>query len=161
MKLHPQLQKLFLASLIILLSNAVFSQDKKLETIALKKNVIYGNVSVGNHFSKAVYYERMLKQDMWDSSPKSFVKLGIGRRSSPNGDYGDFVTTQFGLLIGKRSHYLEIAAGFKYHYSGDFEKDILFASVFGWRYQKPGGLLVFRIGTGYPEYIYLGLGISF
>ena len=34
--------------------------------------------------------------------------------------------------------------------------------TFGYRYQKPGGKLMLRAGTGIPfEYLYIGCGIAF
>lgn len=165
MKLNPQLRRLFLASLILLLSIAVYSQNKNPKTVELNKNVIYGNVSIGNdQFSKAVYYDRIFKNNMfWGSDNLHFVKIGIGKHKAIQYDDGNYVVGQYGLLIGTggESHHLEIVAGLKYYYNGSLQGSLPISSSIGWRYQKPERLLVFRAGLGYPEIVYFGFGLSF
>jgi len=35
-----------------------------------------------------------------------------------------------------------------------------FAFALGYRYQKPGGVIMFRTGVGYPETLYVGIGLA-
>lgn len=78
-----------------------------------------------------------------------------------------------GILTGKRSSHLEAAFGGAYldgtvtqKYHGSIEKkehhrEINPVLALGFRYQKPEGHFLFRIGAGWPEQVYLSLGLCF
>ena len=70
-------------------------------------------------------------------------------------------------LIGRKYNKLEISAGIAGSNSKDrfstlsCENCILPAGVIGYRYQNSQKPFVFKIGVGYPELIYIGLGFQF
>lgn len=144
--------------------NYALAQNEKTISENLNKNIIYADISMGGDhdlFSNmAVYYERALKQNMWNKNISSFINLGVGRRYAYE-ELSQYIIAQYGLLTGAKSHHLEIATGVKYYYKGDEQGKLPLSSMVGWRFQKPDGLLVLRAGLGYPEIIYFGLGLSF
>lgn len=174
MKLKHQIQKLFLVFLIILLSNAVFSQDKNSKIIELNKNVIYGNAgfgiwsnSVGDPIGDAFvfitfYYEKIIKQKIGYINSSSFVRIGIGKQFDIDHRL-IHITAQYGFLSGAKSHHFEMAGGLRFFTTKYYPQDKYIPISFnaGWRFQKPDGHLIFRIGTGYPELMYFGFGLSF
>lgn len=170
MKLKPQVQKLFLASLIILLSNAVFSQENKLTIKKQNKNAIYVEGGYGGIYSEGYtaigfIYERILKHNIWHTNISPFTQVGIVKASSTMSSNGSsYIKAQSGLLIGRNKHHLEICAGLNYFlnvYTNNSFKNLHLTSSIGWRYQKPSGNFIIRTAVGYPEFIFIGLGLSF
>ncbi|MCJ7446209.1 MAG: hypothetical protein MUO72_00800 [Bacteroidales bacterium] len=151
--------------------NIGFSQEKKSEInpIGIKKNVIYGTLGVYIEESYGTLlgnYERMVFQ-----LPNSFVqsfwlRIGAGPWAWWTADGMNYVST-LSVLMGRRSAHLEIGSGVLFTYDSDEKRfhplvnDSHLAGNLGFRFQKPGGLLVFRTGIGWPEFMYLSLGICF
>jgi hypothetical protein len=69
-------------------------------------------------------------------------------------------------MIGSRNSHLELDLGFKYivnYKNPDNHLSLyLIPDVFaGYRYDKPDGDFIFRIGINYPTIINIGVGIKF
>ena len=151
-------------------------------------NAIYGSVGIGGlYFPATIYYERMLKQNMWNRGISSFAKVGIGTAAHWEG-HSEYFLGQYGMLTGREKNHFEASIGFVYFYRGDMysgsrttsttininedgtyniieEKTSvsalsLLSGSIGYRYQKPKGHLVFRTGIGWPEAVYVSLGFS-
>jgi len=131
----------------------------KAQEASFNKNAIYGSVgSAGLYFSATAYYERIIKQKMWNKNISSFVRVGYGSEVHYGGE-GTYILTQYGILTGAKTHHLEAAVGPNYFISGNI--DIPVSATLGWRIQKPESNFIFRMGIAVPEAIYLGLGFSF
>jgi len=153
--------RIVVITLIILCSiNYGYSQNEKPNDDLLNKNAIYGNIGTwGLYFTATGYYERMLKQHMWNKNISSFVKIGYGAEAHWVGE-GIYLLAQYGLLTGAKTHHLEIGLG-PIFYKGDLKGIPPLSGNVGWRIQKPGGNFIFRMGVAWPEAFYLGLGFSF
>lgn len=69
------------------------AQNDSLKEAELNKNAIYGNLGdVVFYTSATVYYERVIKQHMWNKSISSFAKVGMGKFSDwgADGNYSTF-----------------------------------------------------------------------
>lgn len=138
----------------------VSAQGKNYDRVLLNKNAIYGTIgSLGFYFTATGYYERILKQQMWNKPISSFVKAGFGAEAHWLGK-GTYVLAQYGLLVGRKAHHLEVGVGPSYFIPGYFQGFFPSATL-GWRVQKPGGYFNYRMGISVPEAIYMGIGVAF
>ena len=142
--------------------NLIYAQEAKSQEVEFNNNAIYGNVGYGGLYVTATgYFERMIKQKMWNRNISSFVRVGFGAEAHWEGG-GMYVLAQYGLLTGAKTHHLEIGLGPSYFISGDLKGDVPpISGTVGWRIQKPGRNFIFRMGASWPEAVYLGLGFSF
>ena len=137
------------------------AQEGKLQEIRFNNNAIYGNVGNGGlYFTATVYYERTIKQKIWNRNISSFVKVGFGAEAHWEGE-GMYILAQYGLLTGAKTHHLEIGLGPNYFISGELKESPPISGTIGWRIQKPKENFIFRMGASWPEAVYLGLGFSF
>lgn len=157
-----------LAIILVLISNTLTAQIEKSESVPSKmfNNSIYGSIGISMEmlgeawFTATIYYERMLKQNVQLSNNKisTFVKVGYG--SAAGWEYtSPYILGQFGILTGVKKHHLEVSGGFVKSLD-DYDIFPLSGSI-GYRIQKPGSHFVFRTGVGWPEALYVGLGVSF
>ena len=160
------MKKLILTIVVLACSlNLSFGQAEADTLSKLKNNAVYINGGT-ILFSAAVSlnYERMLVQHIGNIGISSFLRVGVGRFWTINGD-GGFTTVRLGLLTGKRDGHLELAFGFNADYPnfgfGDKPPGHPLAGNLGWRYQSPNENLMIRIGVGVPEFAYVGVGWSF
>lgn len=147
--------------LIVMLAIFFISMKKvSAQETVFNKNAVYASVgSAGLYFSATVYYERMIKQKMWNKNISSFVKVGYGTEAHYGGE-STYIFGQYGILTGIKKHHLEISAGPNFFMSGD-DSDIPVAATVGWRIQKPGGNFIFRMGVAIPEAAYISVGFTF
>ena len=71
---------------------------------------------------------------------------------------------RYGILTGiDKKHHFEINAGtdFFVGIGNPSERSFLLSGNIGYRMQKPGAHLIFRMGVGFPECLYMSLGYSF
>jgi hypothetical protein len=123
------------------------------------KNVVY--VTVGYLVMYGAVngsYERLIleRQDRFIQS--LWIRVGAGKYAMYGDEAANYVVT-LTALTGKRDEHLEFGLGATYISKGRFE--YVPAFTLGYRYQKPLGHFVFRTGIGYPEFIYLSLGLCF
>jgi hypothetical protein len=138
----------------IFLSVCILSQENGKISGRLPANNINTNISLADY---NINYERNIFQ-----RPKSFTNLRFGFgiiNSSFDGGY--YYNSSLVHLLGKKNSHLELNLGLKYAiqkgYSNSFLPDI-FA---GYRYEKPSGLLIFRIGINLYTLYTVGIGIKF
>ena len=150
-----------LVFILLLVSNTISAQTEKPNSIETKmfNNAIYGNVGFGGlYFSATAYYERMFQRNAQKSKISTFVKAGYGGAAYWEGE-STYILGQFGILTGVRKNHLEVSAGLV-KFLDDYFSSPLSGSI-GYRFQKPGGHFIFRTGVGWPEALYVGLGVSF
>jgi len=120
-------------------------------------NGYIGFVELNINYERNIFYR-----------PKSFtnIRFGIG--------YGAFATAGEGLylnpaivhLIGKKNSFLELDLGFKYivAYTGlnaEYSEFLLPDFFAGYRYERPDGKRIFRIGISWPTLLNVGMGFKF
>ncbi|WP_416866071.1 MAG: hypothetical protein ACMVP2_28000 [Imperialibacter sp.] len=137
----------------VLVASQIFGQDS--DAVVVKKNVIYVHGGIFNYNGG---YERSL---ITLKSGMINAKAAVGKSNAPD-HYGKNLMLAAGYLHGKKSHHLDADMGIGYfsNNTGDFSEFFLVGHL-GYRYQKPGGLLVIKVGSGAPEGLYLGLGLAF
>ena len=161
--MKTRINKLLLILSIFLYSiNYALAQDVKIIESNQHKNRIYGSLgSVGIYGTATVYYERILKQNVFNQNISSFAKVGFGGEGHWGGG-GAYVLAQYGLITGTKKHHFELGAGPNFFIIGDFEKTPIPLSGFmGWRFQKLDNQFFCRAGVGWPEAIYFSFGVSF
>ena len=64
-------------------------------------------------------------------------------------------------MSGIDTYHLEMGYGIAYssHYDDTF--GLMPVAHVGFRFQKPGGFFIFRIGAGIPEGVYASMGVNF
>lgn len=151
-----------LAIILLLISNTIAAQNAKsdLKESKMFNNAIYGSVGIGGlYFTATAYYERMFQRNVQKSKIATFVKLGYGGAAYWGGE-SPYVLGQFGILTGVRKHHMEVSAGLVHSPDDSYVSSPLSGSI-GYRFQKPDGHFIFRTGVGWPEALYVGLGVSF
>jgi hypothetical protein len=155
-------QIVFIAFLSLLYLNSGFSQEsnKTTDVLGLRKNAFYGGFGFGvMEMSISGYYERIIGKGIASTSTETFIRVGRigveGYRSK------DILSLDGGLLLGSRlPHITEIAAGWHPNL-GDTSDYIPIGGSVAYRYQRPQGRFIFRLGVGYPESIFISLGFCF
>lgn len=170
MKKATVLLSILILSIFIFASNQlVFAQTTENNTSTIKSNAIYGSAGVLTtelYFAGIVYYERCIKQNMWNTNISSFVKAGYGAYGTflfGTSIEGRYALAQYGFLMGPKNHHLELSAGPSYYIrsKGNPDYEYPISGTLGYRYQKPEGNFIFRTGAAYPEAFYIGIGFSF
>ena len=140
--------------------------------VAPAKNVIYGSAGfLGLGGSASINYERLVFSIQKKAHIDAYIHGSYGAYSVWYSS-GNFFDVSLQWLWGKKNSHLEVGLGLLVmgdeYFDGStwtdkqkFElNDYPFANV-GYRYQKPGGSLVFRTGIGVPDGIYISLGWAF
>ena len=136
------------------------------------KNVIYGSAGfLGLGGSASINYERLVFSIQKKAHIDAYIHGSFGAYAYWYNS-GNFVDLSLQWLLGKKNSHLEVGLGLLVmgdeYFDGstysDKQKyelnDYPFANV-GYRYQKPGGSLVFRTGIGVLDGIYISLGWAF
>jgi hypothetical protein len=108
-----------------------------------------------------INYERNIFQ-----RPQSYtnIRLGFGNASFITAGDGLYINPSLVHLIGKKNSHLELDIGIKYivNYPDPKPSLVLVPDLFaGYRFEKPSGGIILRIGLNYPTIINLGIGIKF
>lgn len=176
--------KLTLLLINIFLISTLYSQDKVYNDIStqLKPNAVYASLGFG---VANLNYERKIFEPKKKSFFTSYwAKVGGGLWAEFFGGEGGNLTLGLTALTGSKKSHLEVGLGL----TGLYDKvgynigvsnanypipgiepepsksdyiDIRPAAALGYRFQKPNGKFIFRIGIGYPEFVYLGFGFCF
>jgi hypothetical protein len=120
----------------------------------LLKNNINSYISL---FEFNINYERNIIQ-----LPKSYTNLRFGFgliNSSFDGGY--YYNPVLVHLIGKRNKHLELNLGFKYTIQKGTSNSFFPDVYAGYRYEKPTGGLIFRVGINLFTLYNLGIGFKF
>lgn len=157
--LKPGSKLSFTTTLIAILMLATFSV--KSQNDQLRPTRIYGTLGT------AFVYTNLtgnIEQEISVNSSHFFnsvsLRIGAGHWSSWGNESYNIIGT-INWLSGTMNHHLELGTGIAYSPAYDESFGFLPAAQIGYRYQKPGGLLLFRAGIGVPEALYLSLGVCF
>jgi hypothetical protein len=126
----------------------------------LKRNAIYGTLGIGPIYGTLLgNYEHSIYQSFDKFFPSIRARIGVGPWALWEGTGVHYIAT-VQALSGKRKGHLEIGAGavLIQEYTN---YSIWPAGNLGYRFQKPDGSGLFRIGIGFPEALYLSFGFSF
>ena len=155
--------------IILFLAIFITFQQLSAQENQFKKNAIYGSIgNAGLYFTATAYYERIIKQEMWEKNISSFVNLGYGGQAYWGGE-GSYFLARYGIITGVKTHHLEGSLGILYGFDGYqslrrvyrlFENTTPSGSI-GWRRQKFDKNFLIRAGLGFPETIYFGIGVAF
>jgi hypothetical protein len=129
-------------------------------TIEYYENTIYATVGFALMYGAAnVNYERMIWKSQDQFVQALWLRVGVGAYVAW-GDEGINYVVTLNALTGKRNAHLEFGLGVT-SFGGDDFPSIFPAGALGYRFQKPKGHFIFRIGVGWPESIYLSFGTCF
>ena len=114
-------------------------------------------------FDLNLNYERTLGH-----LPKSFtnLRLGFGKGGFYIAGEGNYVNASLVHIMGTHNSHLEVDLGFKYMVTNSIEhpgfSDTFLPEIFvGYRYEKPRGRMIYRIGGNYLTGLNLGIGYKF
>ncbi len=97
------------------------------------------------------------------------LRMGVGFAMIAAADQwaeGKYVNPSLVQIFGRGNSHIEIDLGFKYMYVNSISDPSFFQSFIpdlfaGYRYEKPGGELIFRAGNNFPTFINVGIGAKF
>lgn len=144
------------------------------------RNVVQLSAGFGGYFGAYnVNYERLLIQFEDNSLVGLWGKVGLGEYAVIYDLGGPYQHVSLGLLGGRKKSHFELNFGgarmydkrgfegyWKIQYPSTAPKKANYVQwnpvgSMGYRYQKPDGNFVFRTGLGYPEGVFIGLGVAF
>jgi len=119
----------------------------------LKSNAIHIIPGTGLFwFTGTLAYEKRIYR-------RSFIRIGAGKLVGYESNTAEYIFAQYGILLGRNNHHFEISAGPQLIKST--LNQIPVSAGTGYRFQKPNGWFIFRIGAAYPELYYLSFGFAF
>jgi len=155
---------LFLFVLLVSLQACAQSDSIKVESPPLKKNIVFISLGAGTefYFVGTLVYEYIF----WQS--RKAVHIAIGGQVGYSlyavwGIGGSIINVNLLVLTGAGKHHLEITGGANVFLNGDlkgYDPYVLSVNA-GYRFQSPMGGVIFKVGTGWPEVFYIGLGYNF
>lgn len=167
--------------IFLLMVNISIAQQKEMsEQRTLGKN----NINVYGGWFVLIYgvggnYQRLIKKDSGYYTLSASVNLGRSNAIFGNSfDEISVISISNGFIsgIGKRNHFeANVGLGFGYYNSEPYETGGFFGPTslphierfvipvfsLGYRYQVPNEGFIFRTGAGFPEFLYIGIGVSF
>ena len=130
---------------------------KSTPPVDMNKNTFYATLAPGGYSFILGSYERMII-----SNPESFITsswLGIGGGIVAEwfGDDGLAFKAFYTGLTGPNNNHLEFNLGITY--MSEVSTTVTPLATVAYRYQKANGHFLFRIGGGWPENVFLSLGL--
>lgn len=125
----------------------------------MNKNTFFATFAPGGYSFILGSYERMIF-----SNPESFITsswLGIGGGYAAEffGGEGIAIKAFYTGLTGVNNSHLEFNLGITFMSGEYLSSRVTPLATIGYRYQKPNGHFLFRIGGGWPENVFLSLGL--
>jgi len=161
--MKPYCLKFSLLICILLVGyNSVYSQQdspRKKDNI-YKMNLIHGSLgTMILGYTANIFYDRLISGIGEHNTACTFARIGYQENvilTSPN---GKAFILEGGILTGTHFGHFEGALGITYIQTQN--NVIRPAFSVGFRGQKPNGSFMFRTGLGFPELLFLGVGIGF
>lgn len=154
-------QPLLLLVFSLFFIQPLYSQSYDYEGFA--GNVVYGtNGSVIVASIGKISYERIVINPDNSLNASLWFKLDVGAVYS--GKLFSYYGAGFTLLTsGKENNHVEFNGGLSYfdEIVSNNDDTALPNFAVGYRYQRPGGELVFRTGLGFPDGLYASFGYAF
>jgi hypothetical protein len=130
---------------------------KSATSLDMNKNTFYATLAPGGYGFILGSYERMISSNPASFITSSWLGIGGGYVAEIFGQEGTALKAFYtGLTGSKRSHF-EINFGITY--MSEVSTRVTPLATIGYRYQKANGHLLFRIGGGWPENLFLSLGL--
>jgi len=152
---------LFTFSLFAIVS---FSQKNVADTLKHKihTSALYGSLGFGPIYGNVIgNYEIMLVERPDKVFKTRGLRVGFGAWELWE-DFGWTSLVSYTCFTGAGNRHLELGIGATYMEFLSTNGFFVFpATNIGYRYQKPGGRLIFRTGLGFPEILYASLGYRF
>ena len=105
------------------------------------------------YITGSIYYERIV----YSKFPRPFVRAGYCSAYYIDRKYGYYML-QTGALFGRKASNFELAIGAMYNNeTSEPDNSYNVSGSAGYRYHKPTGWLIFRVGVGIPELAYIGV----
>ena len=130
---------------------------KSTPPIDMNKNTFFATLAPGGYSFILGSYERMIISNPESFITSSWLGIGGGYVAEFFGGEGIALKAFYTGLTGANNSHLEFNLGITYM-SGVSTTVTPLATV-GYRYQKANGHFLFRIGGGWPENIFLSLGL--
>ena len=139
----------------------------------MKKNII--SITLGTALYFGVVngnYERIFSQKKTGFFKSYLMRYGFGWYESYGSPGYNVIAGISGLSGLQKAHFeLNLGVAAMFNWDGFHDEDsidrilgktlIIPAGAIGYRFQKPGGHFVFRVGAGFPETFYLSFGFCF
>ena len=134
-------------------------QEQGNATLKIRRNYIIGNAGP-DLIAYNINYERNILQ-----SSKSYtnIRFGVGKWKGMQ-DMGTDYSITLVHLIGQKNSHLELNLGLRYRIGEreDFNTAPWMPDIFaGYRYEKPYGRLLIRVGLSIPSIVIIGIGFKF
>ena len=130
---------------------------KSTPPLDMNKNTFYATLAPGGYSFILGSYERMIINNPESFITSSWLGIGGGLVAEFFGSGGIALKAFYTGLTGANNNHLELNFGITYM-SGVSSRVTPLATV-GYRYQKANGHFLFRIGGGWPENVFLSLGL--
>ena len=135
-------------------------QENEKQSESFRPNSIngyFGFVELNINYERNIFYR-----------PKSQtgLRFGIGYGAFATAGEGVYLNPAIVHLLGKKNSFLELDLGFKYivGYTGlniDYSQFLLPDFFAGYRYERPDGKRIFRLGINWPTLVNVGIGYKF
>ena len=161
--MKPNNLKFFIIlGLLLICYSSLYSQQDSLRKTDQnnKMNLIHGSFgTLVLGYTANIFYDRLLSPIGNYHTTCTFVRIGYQDNVILTDPNGSAYILEGGILTGKHFGHFEGALGITYIQT---ENNVLRpAFSVGFRGQKPNGSFMFRTGLGFPELLFLGLGIAF
>lgn len=129
--------------------------------LAFRKNIVHTSVGfLVLYIPGTIFYERILSQPKENREIATFIRAGYG--AYPNWSFvQEYMVLEVGFFLGSEASHIEFAVGGMKIVNNSILMQYQPAASMGYRFQRPGGRIMFRSGIGYPEAIYVGVGFCF
>jgi hypothetical protein len=158
MKKIPSSFLIVFITIFVCLEN--YGQEKAGQSQEFRKNSINGYLGFVEY---NINYERNISK-----REKSFtnIRMGFGLGAFVTAGEGIYLNPAFVHLVGKKYSFLELGLGFKYmlHYEGlnpEYSEFFIPDIFVGYRYERPDGKRIFRVGFNWPTLVNIGTGFKF
>lgn len=147
-------KRLIFCGLLIFSLSQISAQDLNHDAVKRSKNI------VGLYLGLIEYnvnYERNVLQ-----RPKSHsnIRAGFGYWTNLQAE-GNYVNAAWVQMFGKNSSHIEFNLGVKYVFDRTDDKNIVLPDLYaGYRYDNPGGRIMFRSGLSLTSLINVGFGVK-
>lgn len=125
--------------------------------VDMNKNTFFATFAPGGYSFILGSYERMIISNPESFITSSWVGIGGGIVAEWFGDDGLAFKAFYTGLTGPNNNHLEFNLGITYMTA--VSTTVTPLATVGYRYQKANGHFLFRIGGGWPENLFLSLGL--
>ena len=157
--------RLHILIFLLAVSSHFSSAQTKADSLRYNKNALLAHPGTAfDYITFSTYFEYKLNQGIWNSRIASYVRFGVGyynlTQYSP-GTGGTFIKAEYGLIIGPRTHHLDLGLGANYIFTGELKSYFPIYPSIAYRFERIGGQWIYRAGFSFPDAIFIGLGYSF